>query len=85
MSFPVTRSKSATQPQVSIEATWMRGMYMSCFTTTSACAKAWSVAARSPASQWKMRLSFLSFLSVRRTGAPGCSAWKGSITTGSGS
>ena len=26
VSLPLTRLKSATQPQVSIEATWMRGM-----------------------------------------------------------
>ena len=26
VSLPLTVSKSATQPQVSIEATWMRGM-----------------------------------------------------------
>ena len=58
---------------------------MSCCTTTSAWAKALSVAARSPASQWKARLSFLSFLSVRSTCAPGASAWKGSTITGSGS
>src|SRR5262249_42861021 len=32
-----------------------------------------------------MWLSFLSFLSVRRTGAPGASAFLGSTTTGSGS
>ena len=58
---------------------------MSCLTTTSASAKAFSVAARSPASQCQMWLSFLSFLSVRSTGAPGSSALKGSTTTGSGS
>jgi hypothetical protein len=85
VSFPFTRSKSAMHPQVSIDATWIRGMYRSCFTVTSASANAFSVAARSPASQWKMRLSFLSFLSVRRTGASGASALNGSTTTGSGS
>ena len=41
---------------------------MSCLTTTSDAASAFSVACRSPASQWKMRLSFLPGLSVRRTG-----------------
>ncbi len=58
---------------------------MCCLTMTSASANAFSVAARSPASQCKMWLSFLSFLSVRRTGAPGSSALNGSTTTGSGS
>src|SRR5437016_13836069 len=58
---------------------------MSCLTVTSASAMARSVAARSPHSQCQMWLSFLSFLSVRSTGAPGSSACLGSTTTGNGS
>jgi hypothetical protein len=58
---------------------------MRCLTTVAADLIAASVAARSPTSQWKMRLSFLSGLSVRSTGAPGSSALNGSTTTGSGS
>ena len=68
-----------------MDATWMRGMYRSCLTTTSASARARSVAALSPTSQWKMWLSFLPSLSVRSTGASGSSALNGSTTTGSGS
>src|SRR4026207_1715678 len=58
---------------------------MSCFTVTSASVKARSVSALLPHSQCQMWLSFLSFLSVRSTGAPGSSALCGSTTTGSGS
>src|SRR4026209_2660952 len=58
---------------------------MSSFTVTSASAKARSVSALLPHSQCQMWLSFLSFLSVRSTGAPGSSALWGSTTTGSGS
>ena len=58
---------------------------MSCFTVTSASAKARSVAPLSPTSQWKMRLSVLPSLSVRKTGASGSRALNGSTTTGSGS
>ena len=58
---------------------------MSCLTVTSASRNIRSVAARSPHSQCQMWLSFLSFLSVRSTGAPGSSAFRGSTTTGSGS
>ncbi len=54
-------------------------------TFTSAVASARSASALSPASQWKARLSFLSFLSLRNTGAPGASDLCGSTITGSGS
>src|SRR5215475_8955553 len=55
---------------------------MSCLTVTSASWNAWSVAARSPHSQCQIWLSFLSGLSVRRTGASGSSAFFGSTTSG---
>ncbi len=58
---------------------------MSCFTVTSASAKARSVAARSPVSQCQMWLSVFPSLSVRSTVAPGSRAFLGSTTTGSGS
>ena len=58
---------------------------MSCLTVTSDSFDAFSVPARSPTSQWKMWLSFLPSLSVRRTCAPGLIASKGSTRTGSGS
>ena len=58
---------------------------MSSLTVTSASVKVRSVSALLPHSQCQMWLSFLSFLSVRSTGAPGSSAFFGSTTTGKGS
>ena len=57
VSRPLTRSKSAIAPHVSIGAGCERGNTMSCSTTTSARAKAAAVAAASPASQSKTWLS----------------------------
>ncbi len=85
VSFPVTGSISATAPQVSSGAGCERGYSMSWVTTTSAAAKAASVAARSPADQSKMWLSRWPATSSRITGAPGSRARVASTTTGSGS
>jgi hypothetical protein len=72
--------KSATQPQVSIEATWMRGMCIFWRTVTSAVSKILAVASLSPASQCQMRLSSWPSLSGRSRGASSSSALNGSIT-----
>ena len=72
VSFPLTRSNSASAPQVSIGAGCERGKVISCSTTTtSARANTASVAAASPASQSKMWLSIRPGSSSRITGASG--------------
>ena len=80
MRCPSTGLKSATQPHVSIDATWMRGMCIFSRTTTSASRKTRSVASLSPSSQCQIRLSVWPSLSVRSTGASGSSALNGSTT-----
>ena len=86
VSFPPTRSKSATAPHVSIGAGCERGNCISCSTTTtSSRANTASVAAASPASQSKMWLSMRPGSSSRMTGASGSSAKRASTTAGSGS
>ena len=57
VSLPLTRSYSATAPHVSIGAGCERGKSIRCSTTTSAALNTRSVAARSPDSQSKIRLS----------------------------
>jgi hypothetical protein len=85
VSLPLTRSKSATAPMVSIGAGCTLGYTISSLTTTSALSNTASVAALSPASQSKMWLSVLPSLSSRITAASGSSALRALTTGGSGS
>ncbi len=83
---PLTESQSATMPQVSMLATWMRGMYRCSLTRVLEPMRAASVAALSPDSQCQMWLFCLpSPRSGRRTGDDGSIALYGSTTTSSGS
>ncbi|GAP55083.1 hypothetical protein AHiyo6_16480 [Arthrobacter sp. Hiyo6] len=83
VSLPLTASKSATAPQVSMGAGCTRGYTISWETTTSAAANTASVSAASPISQSKIRLSVRPSMSSRITGASGSSACRASTTGGS--
>src|SRR3989454_960006 len=83
VSLPIA-SNDATQPHVSMDDTWIRGMYRSSWTTTSDSFRAFAVPSRSPTSQCQIRF-VCSFRSGRRMGASGSNAFFGSTTTGRGS
>src|SRR4030095_11765587 len=72
-----------THPHVSIDATWMRGMYICSDTVRSASLNTCSVASLLPASQCQMW--FVSLRSGRTSVAPGSIALYGSTTGGNGS